>query len=215
VIGVVEDGFVGSRSGGIGLPATPQRQMYIPWGLVPYRSGTLLLRTRSTPEAVLPEVRTLLAEIAPGVPLIEPAPLTDRIRESTWAFGLFGSVFSVFGLVALIMSAGGLYGVIAFEAAQRRRELGMRMVLGASPLGIVGLSVQDGARKILVGVLAGAVLALFFAANLRSLVFGADTRDPLVYATAIALVCVTGLLACLLPALAVSRLDPLTALRQD
>jgi predicted permease len=215
VIGVVADGYVGSRSGGIGLPASPQRQMYIPWGLVPYRSGTLLLRTRSTPEAVLPEVRTLLAEIAPGVPLIDPAPLTDRIRESTWAFALFGSVFSAFGLVALIMSAGGLYGVIAFEAAQRRRELGMRMVLGASPVGIIGLSVQDGARKILVGVLAGAALALFFAANLRSLVFGVDTRDPLVYATAIGLVCVTGLLACLVPALAVSRLDPLTALRQD
>lgn len=89
------------------------------------------------------------------------------------------------------------------------------MVLGSSPVGIVRLSMQDGARKILVGVLAGAALALFFAANLQSLVFGVDTRDPLVYATAIGLVCVTGLLACLLPALTVSRVHPLTALRQD
>ena len=189
--------------------------MYIPWGLVPYRSGALLLRTRGEPEASIQDIRGLLAELAPGVPLVAPAQLSVRIEETTWAFGLFGKIFTAFGAVALLMSVAGLYGVIAFNVRQRRREMGTRMALGANPAGIVRLSMRDGAIQLGIGVVAGSFLGLLLAEALQSVIFDVGTWDPTVYLVAIGAVSLSGLMASFIPALGASRLDPQIALQPD
>jgi hypothetical protein len=215
VVGVVEDGYVGSRSGGIGLHAGAEEQMYIPWGLVPYRDAALLVRTRGEPEASLPEVRALLSELAPGVPLVEPAQLSRRIEETTWASSLFARIFTAFGMTALLMAVVGLYGVIAFDVGQRRKELGTRIALGASPAGIVRLSMREGAIQTGIGLVIGSFLGLLLADALQAVIFQVGTWDRSVYLVAIAVVSVAALTASLAPALTASRLDPQTALRVD
>ncbi len=215
VVGVVEDGYVGSSSGGIGLRSAPREQVYIPWGLAPYRSGVLLLRTAGDPESAIPAVRDLMARLVPEAPLVDPAPLVRRIEETTWAFGLFGKVFSTFGVSALFMAMAGLYGVIAFDMAQRRREMGTRMALGAAPAAIVRLAMRDGIVQLGLGLLLGSSIGLLLARALRALIFDVSTRDAQVFLSVVAVVSLASLLAALFPALGMAGLKPAHALRRE
>jgi putative ABC transport system permease protein len=215
VVGVVEDGYVGSNAGGIGLTTDSNEQMYIPWGAAQYRSGTLLLRTRGEPEASISDVRAILAQIAPNTPLTDPSRLTHRVEETTWAFGLFGRAFTAFGAVALLISMAGLYGVIAFNMSQRRREMGTRMALGADSGAIVRLSLYDGSIQLLLGMAFGSLAGFLLATALESVTFGVSVGDAQVYAYAIGLVGLAGGLATLIPSLSTARLDPLEALRSE
>ena len=170
---------------------------------------------RGEPELSISEIRASLAELAPGVPLVEPVQLSRRIEETTWAFGLFGRVFTAFGAAALLMSVAGLYGVIAFNVRQRRREMGTRLALGADPAGIVRLSMRDGAIQVGVGLLVGSSLGLLVAEALQAVIFDVGKLDVQVYAVAIGTVILAGLTASFIPARTASRLDPQTALRPD
>ena len=113
------------------------------------------------------------------------------------------------------MSVAGLYGVIAFNVRQRRREMGTRLALGADPAGIVRLSMRDGAIQVGVGLLVGSSLGLLVAEALGAVIFDVGKLDVQVYAVAIGTVILAGLTASFIPARTASRLDPQTALRPD
>jgi hypothetical protein len=212
VVGVVRDTYVGSRSGGIGLDPAPVPQMYVSWGVAPYSSGTLLVSSENDPTALAAAVRELLRDVGPTVPLYNASPLDERIAETTWAFGLFGTVFTVFGLLALVLSAVGLYGVMAFSVAQHRREMSVRMALGAHAGSIMASQLTEAGRRVALGVGAGFLLSLFVGRGLRALLFGVEPFDLAVNAVVLATVAGTGLLAALVPALRAARTEPAESL---
>ena len=214
VVGVVEDSYIGSNAGGIGMDEAPRGQMYVSWGVAPYSTGTLLLGSERDPEQLIPEVRSLLKQVGLNVPLYNVARLSDVIEDSTWVFGLFGTVFAVFGGMALLMSAVGLYGVMAFAASQRGPEMSIRMALGADASSVLVLMLGEAGRRLLWGTGLGLLLSLLLVQGIRVALFGVNTIDLAVYSTILVTVTGTGLLAALLPALRAARADPVTSLRR-
>ena len=174
--------------------------------------GTLLLSSERDPAQLIPEVRALLREVGPTVPLYNAARLSDVIEDSTWVFGLFGTVFAVFGGVALLMSAVGLYGVIAFGFNQRRPEMSVRMAMGADAHSIMGLVLGEAGRRLLLGAALGLLLSVFLGQGIRAALFGVGAVDLTVYATILATVLGTGILAAWIPAYRAARADPVSSL---
>jgi predicted permease len=214
VVGVVADTYVGSRSGGIGLSPAPTPQIYVSWGVAPYSAGTLLIASDGDPLALGDDVRALLREIGPTVPLYDASPLDRIVADTTWASGLFGTVFAVFGLFALVLSAVGLYGVTAFSVSQRRREMSVRMALGASAEGIVLMVFGEVGRRIGIGIALGTFASLLLGRGIRAVLFGVEPWDVSVYAVVVGTVAAVGLAAALLPALRASRAQPAQSLGQ-
>ncbi len=187
-------------------------QIYVSWGVAPYSAGALLVSSERDPEQLIPAVRALVREVGPNVSMSDGAALNAVIVDSTWAFGLFGTVFAVFGGVALLMSAVGLYGVIAFSVNQRRPEMSVRMAMGADPQSIVGLVLGEAGRRLHWGTALGLVLSVLLAQGMQAVLFGVGAVDLTVYATILATVTGTGLLAAFLPAYRAARADPVSSL---
>ena len=164
------------------------------------------------PKAVAPWVRSQIAQIDPTVPVeIETlaqtvSKLADRPRFETVLLGFFA-------FCGLLMAVIGLYGVIAFMAAQRTQEIGVRMALGATRLDILRLIAGEGIRLIVLGGVLGLTTALAAAQLLKSLLYNVGTHDPLVYAAVALLLAVVALVATLIPARAAMRVEPVVALR--
>jgi predicted permease len=164
------------------------------------------------PKAVAPWVRSQIAQIDPTVPVkMETlnetvSKLADRPRFETALLGFFA-------LCGLLMAVIGLYGVIAFMAAQRTQEIGVRMALGATRVDILRLIAGEGVRLIALGGVLGLAAALAAAQLLKSLLYNVGTHDPLVYAAVALLLAVVALMATLIPARAAMRVEPVEALR--
>jgi ABC-type antimicrobial peptide transport system permease subunit len=130
-----------------------------------------------------------------------------------WQFG--ATMFLAFGGLALALAAVGLYSVIAYGVAQRQKELGVRIALGASRGSVVRLVVRGGVRIVVVGIGIGAVISLWAGHWVEALLFNESPRDPVVYATVAAALIVVAMIATALPAFGASRVDPNTALRAE
>ncbi len=214
VVGVVEDTYIGSDSGGIAMAESPQEQIYISWGVAPYSGGTLLVASEREPRQLVGEIRSLLRDAGLKTPLYDASRLSDRIVDSTWAFGLFGTVFGVLGAVALLMSAVGLYGLMSFSAGQRRGEIGVRMALGASANRILTMVLGEASQRLLWGTGLGLILGALSAQGVRAALYGVAPVDAWVYLTVLTTVAAAGLAASLLPALRAARTDPARSLRR-
>ena len=159
-----------------------------------------------------PWVRSQIAGIDPTVPVeIETlneqvSKLADRPRFETALLGFFA-------FCGLLMALIGIYGVIAFMAAQRTQEIGVRMALGATRVDILRLIAGEGVRLIVLGGVLGLTTALAAAQLLKSLLYNVGTHDPLVYAAVALLLAVVALVATLIPARAAMRVEPVVALR--
>ncbi|MEM1179811.1 MAG: ABC transporter permease [Acidobacteriota bacterium] len=199
VVGVVGDSHIGSATGGIGLETSRRGQIFLSWGVAPYRSATVLIRARSPSsggpggaEQILDDV---LADFAPQVALDHGAPLDQVLRRSMWAFDLFSILFSVYGVSALLLAGLGLYGVTAFAVGLRRQEVGVRLALGATPRGVQRWVLSDVARQLAAGTALGAGLGFALARSLSALLFDVSAADPASYLTSAATLGLTGLAA--------------------
>ncbi|HEX6314252.1 MAG TPA: ADOP family duplicated permease [Gemmatimonadaceae bacterium] len=191
-------------------------QYYIPLGQERSIAGTeILVRPRGDAVALMPELRSHLHTLDAGITwfLVNPlrAPIERQIRP--WRLG--ATLFLAFGALALLIAAVGLYSVMAYGVAQRRTEIGVRMALGARTRGIVGMIVRQGIGLVLVGVVAGAALALAAGPLLEPLLFDTAGRDPLVIAAVVAVLMMVAVLASLLPAVRAGSTDPVQVLRAD
>ncbi len=128
---------------------------------------------------------------------------------------MLGWVFSTFGMIALLMAAVGLYGVIAFSVGRRTREMGIRMALGAHSDDIVKLVLAKGMKQIGIGMTFGLVFGAALARPLQLVSFRVDPNDPTVYAAIILTLTLTGLLACMVPALRAARVDVVHAVKAE
>jgi ABC-type antimicrobial peptide transport system permease subunit len=177
-------------------------------------SPLMLVSSVLSPKAVAPWVRSQIAQIDPTVPVkIETldqqvSKLADRPRFETALLGFFA-------LCGLLMAVIGLYGVIAFVAAQRTQEIGVRMALGATRWNILRLIAAEGVQLIVWGGVVGIGAALATAQLLRSLLFGIGPHDPATYAGVALLLALVALAATLLPARAAMKVEPVEALRYE
>ncbi len=181
----------------------------------PEEGFALILRMRGDPESQLEPVRKALQAVMPGetyVTVRSMGELVDRQRRS-WRLG--ATMFVAFGILALLVAAVGLYGVITYNVAQRMHELGVRVALGARSGDVVRLVVGQGVRFAMAGVLVGLALALLAAKWIQPLLFQQSARDPATYAAVGAILLAVALLASAVPALRATRADPNSALRSD
>jgi putative ABC transport system permease protein len=213
VVGVVPDMHVGGGVGGLGDDRRRKERIFVPKGLYDHRGYAIAVRTERDLGVMGPRLREVVAELDPNLPIYDLTPLDDGIKQATWAFKLFGVQFSIFGALALFMAAVGLYGVMAFSVNQRRREMGVRMALGAEPSSLFRLVLEKGAIQLAIGTSLGVVMGAVLGKAMGHILYGVETGDPRIYLLIVGTLSVAGLLACVLPARMATRADPLESMR--
>ena len=195
----------------IGEPDTAH--MYVPLEQS-YQSQVIVqARTGGNPDAVLGTVRRELQALEPTMPLVHVNTYPTILRTSLWAPRFGTSLLAVFGVLALLLAAVGLYGVMSYGVSQRTREIGIRMALGASERDVRGMVVKQGLALALGGVVLGLLAAFGLARFVTSLLFGVGGADPLTFAGVAAVMIAVAILATYIPARKASRVDPVDALR--
>ncbi len=209
VVGIVED----TRSGSVDRELPPV--MYRPHGQWASGPMTLVVKTAHDPALVAASVRAEVRALDPNIPV--PALHTMReIVSSTLAERRFQlALTSLFAIVALVLSAVGLYGVVSYAVACRTRDIGLRMALGAVKRDVMQWVFSHGMRPVVVGLAIGLAAAVAIARTLRSLLFGIAPGDPLAIIGVVTVLLATSALACYLPARRAAALDPMSALRHD
>ncbi len=209
IIGVAKDGKYST------LGEEPRTFFYMPI-LQFYRgSASLLVRTEGEPLALLAAVREQAGALDATLPLVEAKTLVAHMSTALLPARLAGSLLGLFGLVALLLAAVGIYGVMAHSVAQRTREIGIRMALGGSPRDILRLVIGDGLRLTVMGAAVGLAGVLSVAQLIRGFLYGISPTDPLTLAGVTLLLVAVALLACYVPARRAARVDPMVALRYE
>jgi ABC-type antimicrobial peptide transport system permease subunit len=180
-----------------------------------YPGLTLVLRTKGDPSAVLPSLRRELHAIAPDVALQQVRTLGDVFATSLARQRFNLVLLGAFAVAALSLAIVGLYGVIALSVGERRRELGVRIALGARPASVVTLVLGEGARIAAVAIVIGLLFAVLATRLLRGMLYDVAASDALVYASAAVVVAIVAITSSWLPARAATRVDPATALRAE
>ena len=186
---------------------------YLPAAQAPPAQFAVVAHVAGAPAALSPLVRDALRRIDPDLPISNPRTARDLVRDSTWGYRVFGSLFTAFGCTALLLAIVGLYGVMAFAVTKRTREFGVRMAVGATPGEILWLVLRHGMKQVSLGLAIGLFVAFALATAITLLLFGVTPRDPVMYAAIAAVLAATALCACVIPARRASRLAPVVALR--
>jgi predicted permease len=209
VIGIVGD----VRA--VDLSKEPPAMVYVP---ITYRSnqtGSFVLRTDNDPAGMAAPIRKTIWSIDAQVPVPEVRTMETIVDGSLGARNFQMHLLLAFAACALVLAALGIYGVVAYSALQRTRELGIRIALGAQPAQIYRLILEDGVTPVLLGTLAGIALADVAARAISGLLFGVGSFNIGIAAVAAAVLLLTGTLASLLPAIRATRIDPVQALRAE
>jgi putative ABC transport system permease protein len=197
-----------------GLPDNPTGDPDLYFPFVDRGLQSLAVRTSLDPGSLAASVRGAIREVDPSIVVYGETTLGELVAQQTapsrftmWLMGLFAAT-------ALLLAVIGVYGVMAYFVAQRRREFGIRLALGADPRGIQGLVVGEGARLVAIGVVIGGAVSYFLARALEAVLFGVTPTDPSALA-AIAMLAVVALVACYVPARRATHVDPALALRSE
>ena len=175
---------------------------------------TFAVKTSGAPETVTGGLRSTMAALDPELPLFDVRTLAQRTETALVARRSSAMLSLTFGLVALLLSAVGVYGVLAYLVNQRTREIGIRMALGSSPLGIFDLVLREGLLLVGLGFALGGIGTALLKRSLESQLFDVRVTDPLVLTTAAAVLGTVALVACALPARRAAAIDPAIALSE-
>jgi predicted permease len=207
-------GVVGSaRHDGPNQPYKPE--MLLPIAQVPSRGVAVVVSPARAPTAAVAAFRTGLQEVDPLVPIAGVTQMDDLVGEAVAGPRLNAVLIGGFAGVALLLAMLGVYGVMAYAVSQRRKEIGVRMALGAAPAGIRRLVLDQGARLAALGVVLGMATALAVGRFLRSLLFEVSVVDPRTLVAVPVLLAAMALLACWIPARRAVRMDPVAAIRAE
>jgi predicted permease len=210
IVGLIRDASYGEVKGEAPpLFVTPLRQEDNVGGMAFY------VRTSSAPEQVLRSVPAAVARVDRNLPVVALKTLPQQVRENVYLDRLIGALSAGFAALATLLAAVGLYGVLSYTVAQRTREIGVRVALGADPGRVRGLVLRQVGRMLLVGGALGVAAALGIGRAAQSLLFGLEGHDPWVVGSAAAVLTVVALGAGFAPAFRASRLDPTRALRGE
>ena len=187
--------------------------VYVPNLQKPVGHQTLVMRSPLPPEALLAAIKNVVKEMDAKLPVTHVAMMRDVIAESIWQPRLYVVLFAVFAVVALLLAAVGIYGVMSYAVAARTNEIGVRMALGALPRDVLRLVVRQGMLLAFGGIGLGLAGASLLTRMLKALLFGVSATDPLTFAGVALLLTLVALLACWIPAQRGTKVDPLIALR--
>ncbi|HEX3143647.1 MAG TPA: ABC transporter permease [Pyrinomonadaceae bacterium] len=210
IVGVVGD------VRGFALDEPPLPTMY--WPVAQIRatpSLAIVVRTQGDPAALTSAVRTSIAEIDPGQPIYDMQTLDRLVAKSLGQRRFTLTLMLLFGVIALVLSAVGIYGVMAFAVTQRTQEIGIRMALGARTIDVLRLILGSGMSLTAIGVSVGLVGAFAITRLMTSLLFGVSPTDAMTFGLVTAGLLLVALLACYIPARRATKVDPLVALRYE
>ena len=176
--------------------------------------ATLYIRTRGDAEELLATVRRRVQALDPNL-LLQSETTRSTIRQSLWAQRLSAHLLAVFGGLALLLATIGIYGVISYSVSQRIREIGVRMALGATPAEVQLLILREGVRLVAIGVVAGLLISLATSRVVTSMLFVISPHDAITFVFVPAILALVAILACWIPALRATRIDPAVALHDE
>ncbi len=209
IVGVVSD----ITQYGVDKPT--KAQGYEPFAQKPFTGINVAIRSTSTPTAIFNLLRPAVYAVDKDQPVSSIKPLEDILADSLARQRFAMMLLTVFSLVALVIAAIGIYGVMAYNVTQRTGEIGIRLALGAQPSDVVRLILGQGGKLVGLGLLLGLVAALASARIVESMLFKTNTHDPLTLIAITTLLALVALAACLIPARRAMRVNPVDALRSD
>jgi putative ABC transport system permease protein len=207
IIGVVGD--VRNRS----LNTEPKPAYYVPQTQVPFDQMVIVVKTTGEPHGLISAATKQVAAMDADIPLFGVKTMDEYLSASVAAPRFSTTLLSIFAAVALVLTAVGLYGVMSYSVAQRTNEIGIRLALGAQSRDVLLMVVKQGSTLILIGLAIGLAGAFALTRLISSLLFGVTAKDPFTFAAVAVVLALVALLACYIPALRATKVDPMEALR--
>jgi ABC-type antimicrobial peptide transport system permease subunit len=208
VVGVIPDIFTGDtgnpRDAGILIPFAQSHSSFM----------SIAVRAPNA-MALTPQIRSVVSTLNADIPSYFVYAMDEAIARSVWHIRIFGGLFMVFGVAALLLAAIGLYAVMAFSVSRRAREVGIRIALGARTSHVLRLVFRQGVIQLAIGLTLGLGLAAGVSRLVAGLLFEVQPRDPVTFGAVVGVLTLAGLLACYVPARRAARVDPLSAMRAE
>jgi len=210
IVGVVSD----TRD--LGLGSDPVPTVYMPLAVMPsWPFFSYVVRTTGNPSTIMPDVRRIVRELDPAVPIRNVATLDDIVSSAVAPARWSTTLLTVFAALALVMAVLGVFGVLSFLVTQRRREIGIRVALGASPSAVRALVVRRGLGLAAAGLVLGGLGAVALTRFMTTLLFGVTPTDPVTFTLVALVLAAAALAASYFPARAATTVDPIIALRAE
>ena len=212
VVGIVADSKYSS------INERPLPQVFLPMGRFPVSTLRLFVRTAGTPAPMVTEMRNTLRAIDASLPIYDARTMNEHMQVAVFAQRMAANLLGAMGVLALLLAAIGLYGVMAYAVSQRTQELGIRLALGASPGSLLGMIVGQGMRLTMIGLAIGLVLAIAAFGSVgavRTLLPGISPLDPVTFVAVPIVLGLIALLASWIPGRRAGKVDPLVALRYE
>jgi len=209
VIGVVRNGKYG------GLTESPRPFVYRPLLQNYDRYMTIIARTSSDPRNSISPIRREIQTLDENMPVFDVRTLAEHLGISLFPARIAATLLGAFGLLALVLAGIGIYGVMSFSVAQRTREIGIRVALGADQKNVLFLITGQGMKLAVMGVVIGLVAAFFATQAMTVLLYGISPTDPLTFSLIPLILGAVALLACFIPAQRATKVDPMVAIRYE
>ena len=190
-------------------------EMYVPFSQMPMNGSTVMVRTSTDPIALVEAVRNEVLSIDKDQPISDVKTLAQRVDEVVAVSRSLMLLFSAFALLALILGAVGIYGIVSYSVTQRTHEIGIRMALGARPTDVLKLTLRNGIVLTVLGIAIGVGAAFALTRFMESILFGITPTDKLTFIAVSSLLFLVALCASLIPARRATKVDPLVALRYE
>lgn len=193
----------------------PRPSVYLPLEQF-YQPGLALVgRTRQDPAAAMANVMRVLQPLAPALALADPTSTSDALASGLWAPRMGAALFGLFGALGLALAVIGVHGVVSYTAAERTREMGIRLALGSAPAAVARMVISQGLWPIAAGLMVGLLATALLGPRFADLLFETPTADPVVFGGMALVLVLAGVVAAAIPAWRAARLDPVAALREE
>jgi hypothetical protein len=209
IVGVIHD--VVER----GVEDPPEPALYVSASQGVTRTRSLVIRSAGPPEEMVAAVEQAVWSVDPKLPLFQIEAMAALVERRIGSFAVISNLMGIFALLSLFLGAIGIYGVTAFSAGRRTAEIGVRLAMGAEPRSVVRLVVGQGARRAILGLALGLVLAFAVTGAMGSILVGVEPRDPVIFTGVTMLLAVVSLVGLWLPASRASAVDPVEALSSE
>jgi predicted permease len=209
IVGVAKDGKY------FNISEEPRTFVWTPLSQGYFSTGILVVRTVGDAQSMIPAVRNEVHSLDPNLPIFDVKTLTEHMRLALFPARVAATVLGVFGFVALMLAAIGIYGVTSYSVAQRTREIGIRMALGAQLGDVLSLILRHGVKLTVLGISFGLIGAYLATRAITSVLYGVSATDPLTFIFVSLLLTTVALVACYWPARRATKVDPLVALRYE
>jgi putative ABC transport system permease protein len=210
VVGIIHNIVQSDNSQGARDPL-----LYLPYRQLPTREMVIVARTLVPPGNLGETFRREVQALDSDLPVTDLRTLDALLWERTWTWRVYGSMFSIFAAIALLLAAVGLYAVIAHGVNQRTQEIGIRIAMGASKSNILRMVFAQGASQLLIGLAVGVAASVAVTQVLGSLLIGVKPADPVTLVAVAIVLSAAGVLGCGIPARRATKVDPIVALRYE